>query len=126
MEAPDFFSLFIVETKQMPADWQWVRLDTPQGDNGGDFVAIEGAPLSTVPQLKSGPRKGKPNWRGVPTQTFIVSRAALDEFQRKWENKTGLCRQCGDTGRVARGWNITTGTRFEACSCGRAAKGGGQ
>jgi hypothetical protein len=103
-----------------PDGWkvcEWERI----GD-GNDLVVTGGVPRI----MKSGPRKGKPTWRDVPTQKAVVTSDELDAEKKRYEEETGKCGDCYGTGEVFASWSSTYGVKIKTCkSCaGSGVKGG--
>jgi len=62
---------------------------------------------------------GKKRPRSVKLQrmlTFTISGKELDEFAATEEARTGICRDCKNTGLVICGWGIDTGNRYKPCA----------
>ena len=86
----------------------WERI----GD-GNDLVVTGGVPRL----LKTGPRKGKPTWRDVPTQKAVVTGAEIEAEKARYEADTGKCSDCMGSGQVFASWSQAEGKK--CCTCGR-------
>jgi hypothetical protein len=99
-----------------PPEWEvyaWEHI----GDTH-DLLVTGGVPRL----LKSGPRKGKKTWDGKGEKA-VVTRAEMDEEQRRYECDTGNCGECLGSGEVFAGWSSTDGVKMKACrQCGGSGK----
>lgn len=121
--APDFWNLYAREKLGVGETWEWYQLRAQEADNETDIVEIRGA--NRPPPYASGKHVGSPNWNRRDRSTerrFLVAMGDLEVFKREWKKRTGLCRDCGDTGRSCSGWSATEGARFKPCrKCLRGA-----
>lgn len=92
-----------------PEGWEvcaWERI----GD-GNDLVVTGGVPRL----LKTGPRKGKPTWRDVPTQKAVVTGAEIEAEKARYEEQTGKCSDCMGKGEVFANWSAADGVKHRRC-----------
>ena len=69
--------------------------------------------------LKTGPRKGKPTWRDVPTQKAVVTGAEIEAEKARYEADTGKCSDCMGSGQVLARWSAAEGKKYRPCGrCG--------
>jgi hypothetical protein len=83
---------------------------------GRDMVVTGGVPR----EMKSGPRKGKPTWRDVPTQTVVVTGEEQDAEKERYEAATGHCGDCFGKDESIRRWSAVNGLEVLPCArcCG--------
>lgn len=96
----------------LPDDFYFYRWEShgPPGESWG--TTFEGR---ECPLFKSGPRKGKPNYRaGGPPRTFQVGTQTAKDWIAQWVHRTGSCEHCYATGRriVRTGVN---GSEYAVC-----------
>lgn len=75
---------------------------------------------------KSGPRKGRTNWklRDKSTEKEIVITVADQlEWDKQWQERTGLCLRCGGEKKTVWKWSAKDGTEYMTCA---KCKGTGQ
>ena len=80
---------------------------------GTDATQIWGGVTDKVYQR--GPKKGRPDWRGVAYTEVVVTDAEILAAGHEYEASTGNCSHCNGTGSIWAGWSIGEGTRYEAC-----------
>lgn len=77
------------------------------------YYEIEGG---IAPLLKSGPRKGKPNWRKVTNcKVFHVTPEEYVAIADAYEKETGNCTECAGRGEVFARWAAGEGTTYKQC-----------
>ena len=82
-------------------------------DDGFDGYKAE---VADVRPCKSGPRKGKPNWRKAENRrALLISDAAMQAEAAAWRDRTGLCPACMGDGRRFAGWHYIEGTKWQPC-----------
>lgn len=119
MTTGDFWNLIAVEKFGCADGWQWVTLEA-LGDGLPREKAISqvtGARYSTV--LKSGPRKGRPNFKKPDPgteRTFCITFGDFDVYCLEWEQREGKCHKCW--GRGSDPW----GTCGRCCGSGLGVK----
>lgn len=112
------------ELAGMPEAWQLYHYQV-LGPPGPGFIAfmLEG---SIPPPFKSGPRKGRPNWKAADPstkRTVYITPAQQDAWLAAWEEKTGLCRHCTGAGEICWSSSVTEGSKYRPCrECGGAGK----
>jgi hypothetical protein len=79
----------------LPDEWEIYRFECLPKDSaarGFTHVEVQGS----IPRLlKTGPRKGKKTWRdGVEDQTFVLSFAELDEWEKQQTQAVAGEPQC--------------------------------
>lgn len=96
-------------------DWQWCRIEaidkTCRPNARRDMIVEGGVPGV----LKSGPRKGQPNWRKVERQIAVVTQEEEAAEASAFEAETGKCSKCFGAGKVVSGFGVG-GTTYRACS----------
>jgi hypothetical protein len=82
-------------------------------DDGFDGFRVK---LGDFPPCKSGPRKGKPNYRkGTNLATRLISDSDVEAWLTRWVATTGKCGTCRGDGQTWAGWSAAEGTRYTAC-----------
>lgn len=78
------------------------------------YIEFEGGEIQA--KFKSGPRKGRPNYRtAINRRTFAVTIDKGAEWERDYVAETGNCLTCTGTGQEWRGWNRETGNKYRPC-----------
>lgn len=98
----------------MPADLVLLRFDTLPHDGEAIYFEFEGA--ECVPLFKSGPRKGRKNYRAA--QGRHVARILVtdvDAIRHEYEHATGKCVRCFGSGSEWCGWSASGGNRERPC-----------
>lgn len=67
--------------------------------------------------FKSGPRKGKPNWKACKEgeATFVLPDADAEAWLLAREKERGICMDCDGRGEVFARWNKADGTTWKPC-----------
>jgi hypothetical protein len=82
--------------------------------DGFDGVRVE---IADVPPCKTGPRRGRPNWRRATNrQVRLLSSADLDELAAAWGERTGNCVPCTGSGQQFVSWHHIEGTTYRPCT----------
>lgn len=93
--------------------WGWVTVERVVN---GDLV--RGGVYSTT--IKTGPRKGQPNFKKPDPGTelvFVVPETEFGQLEKEFEVETGRCAGAGcESGRVPTGWSVETGPRYAQCA----------
>lgn len=96
----DDHSAFARETHGLHPAWQFVRCSYTEDAAPPGTCRIEGAAFEV---LKSGKRKGQPNYRkaipGTERTLFLVS-AELQAWRDRREVATGVCQRCHGEGEI--------------------------
>jgi hypothetical protein len=104
-----------IETYNLHPDWEcggWAL----RGKGVGEYLEVKGAIYKT--RLKTGPRKGKINFRSPEAGTecaVSIPALLLQQWKRRWEIETGLCSECQGSGRTLSSMGVS-GTKYRTCS----------
>ena len=104
------------EIYNLPADWEPFRWQA-KGDGETRYVELEGGIFKTL--YRSGPRKGKINYRKPePGTSAMVSipEKAFKEWKASWEAETGHCANCYGSGWEFAGWDHKKGQAHRKCT----------
>lgn len=117
-KAPDWW-LLIAQQRGVPEGWRWVSLEVldTKVPRAQAHNLITGAVYSTL--LKSGPRKGEPNFKKPDPGTerrLVISFAELDAFCAQWERETGTCSKCIGSGEELARYSSVDGSTYRTCS----------
>ncbi|QSQ14082.1 hypothetical protein [Myxococcus landrumensis] len=118
VEPPDWWNLIAHQRGCHPA-WRWLTVETIDHTVPRDqaHCLVSGGVYSTL--VKSGPRKGKPNY-GKPDpgteRRLVISFVELDACKAQWEAETGKCSKCGGSGEEGAGWSKEGGSRYRTCT----------
>lgn len=84
------------------------------------FAGVKVGICDPPPLLKSGPNKGRPNWKMAQNRQFVhVLYAERDAWAAAWAERTGNCVKCTGPGQAWVGWSQANGHRYETCkACG--------
>lgn len=117
---PDFYSMHARKLLGLPESWCWFRLNGVELSPGRTAVEVTGAIPSVA--FKSGKRKGELNWKkAVSKATVTIIDSDHLAFIRAWEESTGLCSNCGGSGKELARWHHIEGETMRPCSkCKRA------
>lgn len=92
-------------------DWQAYQCEAV----GGDYIVVGSVPVGV---FASGPRKGKPKWKGDGKKVIIHGAEVEAEIVRYME-ATGNCHNCFGTKEEFLSWSVAEGTKKCPCSvCG--------
>ena len=86
----------------------------------GNDLLMEGA---VVPDVQSGPNKGRPNWKSATKDKrhkVVVTEAETAAETERWEKETGKCAECMGTKQVFASWTRGVGTKWKPCEKCRA------
>ncbi len=74
--------------------------------------------------LKSGKRKGSPNYRtSTDRKCFCVTVEESDRLQLQYEQETGSCHECMGEGKTVSRVSVVDGTEYrECCRCKGSGK----
>lgn len=104
---PNFYNVVARQKLGVSEAWQWHTLEVI---GGGDVLVTGAVPVGYR-------RDGSPKW---PTkahdQRAIVTDADLSAARDEWTLATGLCWNCGGSGKEMAGWSRDTGRRYRDCS----------
>lgn len=121
-EPPDFWSMHARKLLSLPEDWRWTSLEAIPGGDGRDYSQVKGAIPFGV-RFKSGPRKGEINWaHRREERTVVIPFKEHHAFIAAWEDETGLCHDCGNTGQATAGWLRDEGAKYAPCRSDRHAR----
>jgi hypothetical protein len=97
MTREDIVETHAREKAGMPPEWQVWRFkwlpDQPHPDIQC-YMELAGA---IAPEFKSGPRKGRTNWKAKDPATIrvvVITKAEHGAWLVEWERKTGKCAEC--------------------------------
>ncbi len=92
---------------------KWERLDLDRdGITGSRVTLVDPDP----PLVKTGPRKGRPNWAKATNRAVrIVTDDEAAEFAVAWSARTGGCIDCSGTGELFVRWSAQDGTTMRPC-----------
>lgn len=105
------------EKNGLPENWciyAWERMPPPPMQHF--YWQIKGA---VAPPFKSGPRKGKKNWKRrdkATDKTVAITYEEHKAWLAAWEQRTGKCSNCEGDGKEWAGWSQAEGSRFRECS----------
>ena len=108
---PDLRLLYIVETYNLPVDWQWHAMRACEGG-----WIMEGG-VYPVTHAK-GKNKGRPDYKKpvAGTEKSCIGTAAGEALWRLgWEARTGKCWKCQGAGEEQWGWSRDEGRLFRPC-----------
>lgn len=97
---------YLIETQNLPADWQWFNVSRNPPDAPKGFIKVQGN--VPVGKLKS----GRPKWDRTEGQVFFVEAAKLTEWSEEWGRKNQTCIKCMGQGTVRHG------TRYDEATGG--------
>lgn len=87
--------------------WKWKCFP----ESGGETIYVEFTG-GVVPPFKSGPRKGKPNYRNATgNRVFNVTVEQARQWESDYERETGRCRVCRGSGEELKKLNCITGEK---------------
>jgi len=79
------------------------------------YYEVSGA---IAPLLKSGPNKGRHNWKRMDKatkRTFIIPVADQDAWDRRWSETTGKCLNCSGEGKTLARCGVNIPTEYREC-----------
>lgn len=92
-------------------DWKAYQFESIDGD----YIVVGSVPVGV---FSSGPRKGKPKWKG-DGKKVIVHGAEVEAEIARYVGATGNCFNCFGTKEEFLSWSIAEGTKRRHCSvCG--------
>lgn len=108
------------ERAGMPPKWKVYRWACmPPGRPKPLYFECVGA---VAPPYKSGPRKGRENWKRRDPETertVYITPAEQDAWEAAWSARTGLCLECTGKGEKVKSWSAKEGTTYKPCrTCG--------
>lgn len=87
---------------------QW---ELPDGFDGCRVV------IADAPLLKTGPRKGRPNWRQKTNTTqLFLTHDEIYAHRVERLSARGWCIACEGEARIWSGWSETDGHRYKPCT----------
>lgn len=89
--------------------WKWEWMPHPEYTH----MMLTGG---VCPPLKSGPNKGKPNYKAgaKDKREFILSRADLEQLDQEYEAESGKCAKCEGAGKTIMS-SSPFGTNYQQC-----------
>ena len=97
----------------LPADFQFFHWEMMPHGAKLIYCELEGG---VCPRFKSGPRKGKWNYKqATGVRKFYVTMLQAEVWEREWVAETGLCAACTGTGRRIKRWSKNTGAEYKTC-----------
>lgn len=115
MDTPDFLEICAREKTGQGEEWK-LYLYEVKDSPFGRFFELTGA---VAPPITRGKNKGQPNWKKLDKateQTVQVTSAEKDARREKWEQETGLCSSCLNTGAERYGWSQAQGVLYRDCT----------
>lgn len=105
----------------LPDGFVFYRYEWLKSGNEYKLMRLDGG---VCPPLKSGPRKGKPNYKAATNeQSFFLTVEELAQIDADYERETGNCCQCEGGGQVAWRASVANGTEYKPCQkCGGSGK----
>lgn len=99
--------------------WEWLA-------NGKERFSILKLDGGICQPLRSGKRKGKPNYKTMTGQlTFFSTIREMEDLDIAYEIETGNCSVCMGDGKVIAGVSVADGTEYRQCSrCSGTGKNG--
>lgn len=98
----------------MPEGLQMLRMQCFPEDGEAIYFEFEGA--ESVPIFKSGPRKGKLNYKSATGRHVArILVADVETIQSTYEGVTGKCVTCEGRGQEWCGWSRSEGTKHRPC-----------
>lgn len=103
----------LIRDNCLPDDFRFHRWECFPHGAPTIYVEVEGG---RCPLVKTGKRKGKPNWRNLSEcRTFFVSVSDAESWEAEYEQETGNCRRCRGDGREVAKFGVNCETEYRPC-----------
>lgn len=110
----DILEARLRKENNLPESFAFFRWECfPQDGGECMYVTLTGA---ECPLLKTGKRKGKPNYsKGINKRSFNVSVDKAEQWDADYERETGNCRRCLGTCKTVSRVSVADGVEYRTC-----------
>ena len=109
---------YLRKTHGLTDDFRFVHYEWLKDGSTYSLLMLEGG---RCPLLKTGPKKGMPNYRKMTDeQTFYLTTSQIDGIELQYEIDTRNCCECRGLGKKVARVSVADGTTYRVCSkcCG--------